>query len=166
MSPEELAEERRAFYVAMTRARTELVLATLGAPEEFASEIEAPVIDLRTIAARVPTAHARYMDCDPSDVVMTNAALARAQGAISRLREGDALRIDADAPKVRLYDRQEELVAILSAAGQQQFDVLRASVGAPVKAWVHEIYVHLERDKDGNVAKRWLVTIPRIRFGG
>lgn len=165
-SAEEMSEERRTFYVAMTRARTELVLATLATQGELANDVDAAEHDLRGVVARVPTARAGYLDCDPSHVVLTNKDLARSQRVISALREGDALDIDVDSTtsRLRLLHR-DQLVAVLSDSGQRAFDALRGKAAEPIRVCVHEVYVHLDRDAQGNVTRQWLVVLPAIRVG-
>jgi ATP-dependent DNA helicase RecQ len=163
----EIDEEKRAYYVAMTRARHELVLTTLGAAGELALEVPASDHDLRGVIARLPRASAGYLDCGPADVVLTSTELARSQGVLSRLREGDALEVDGESlgSRVRLCSRGK-LVAVLSEAGQRKLDALVRRLGPTLRAQVHEIYVHAVRDRTGAVTRRWLVTLPSLRVGG
>ncbi|HET6583139.1 MAG TPA: RecQ family ATP-dependent DNA helicase [Nannocystaceae bacterium] len=162
-SGEGAEEERRAYYVAMTRARQELVLATFGERLELAAEVGCAELDLRAHASRQRAPQAAYLDCTPADVRLASRELARAQGAISKLREGDPLDLDASGRRVRLSSCGT-MVAELSIAGQAEFEKRIARVAAsagPVHARVHEVYRHLMRE-DGDVRDSTLVVLPTI----
>jgi hypothetical protein len=125
------------------------------------------------VAARLPRARAGYLDCDPSDVVLTSPELARSQGIIYGLREGDALDVEssgsghaARSSSLRLTC-QGTIVAVLSRAGQGKLDALyRRTQSSTLRARIHEVYAHVSRNKSGEVVRRWLVVLPSLRVGG
>ncbi len=183
-------EERRAYYVAITRARHELSLASLAppnhldpnnaardrpdpndagprdAPDDFAATIDAPAVDLRAAARRLRMVRAAYLDCDPSDMVLFNAELARAQRVLARLREGAPLTLEGDgdnpSDSVRVL-ADGELVGLLSRAGHARFRAFARHAPGPITARVHEVYQHQQRDDQGRITRRWLVVLPTIR---
>jgi ATP-dependent DNA helicase RecQ len=162
-------EERRVFYVAMTRARHELVLTTLGERGELALEVEARETDLRARTAELRCNEARYLDCDPRDVVLRSASLGRAQRVISRLQEGAPLQVvdNGDAVELRtVEDAQQPTgtapVGWLSERGRQRYQALRQRTRGSPRARVHEIFVHLQRDAAGQVTSRQLVVLPTV----
>jgi ATP-dependent DNA helicase RecQ len=157
-------EERRAFYVAMTRARRELALATLGADDEHAAAVEAPLVDLRNVSRKLGTVRAAYLDCDPSHMRLFSTDLARAQRIIARLREGEPLEIQQDEGGVWLC-ADGELVAELSRHGRERLAAIERRAGGPPSATVHEIFQHYERDESGRIVRRWLVVLPTFRCG-
>jgi hypothetical protein len=157
--------ERRAYYVAMTRARRELSLATLGHGAELASEVSVPVVDVSRITRLVAPAMG-YLDCTPSDVQITSPELARAQRVIARLREGDPLELDTSGPRTR-WTAGGELVSVMSQAGEQTLGRLRARCPGPLVGFVHEVFVHLldKANRTEKPLRRTLVTLPAIRAG-
>ncbi|MEQ9318038.1 MAG: ATP-dependent helicase, partial [Polyangiaceae bacterium] len=156
------AEERRLYFVAISRARHELSLATLGDGGSLGDEIEAPVVDLRGVGRRLGTVRARYLDAEPSDMRLLDRELARHRGYLAKLREGDPLAIEERDDEIRLlYDGR--LVGKLSRAGRRRFDRLRDH--GPVRARVHEIYQHHQRDEHGTIKSRWLVVLPTMWAG-
>ncbi|MBI4701977.1 MAG: RecQ family ATP-dependent DNA helicase [Deltaproteobacteria bacterium] len=158
------AEERRAFYVAMTRARSELILATLGSSEELAAEVEAPLVDLRGVAGRIPTAAAGYLDCEPADVRAAAVAGQRSQQRLAALREGDPLELDESGPTLR-YVSEGVLVAELTSGGAQRLARLRARVPGEVSARVHELCELGGRGADGRAIRGPLCMLPSVRVG-
>jgi hypothetical protein len=166
-------EERRTYYVAMTRARHELVLATFAHAGELALQVHSPEVDLRARLERLEGTEAGYLDCDPRDVVLRSVELGRAQAAISRLREGMPLSIveTSAAPVLRSVPSAEqsvgdEFVGKLSERGRKRFEVLKDRCGGAARARVHEIFVHLQRDSEGRIVRRSLVVLPTIIVEG
>jgi hypothetical protein len=157
-----LAEERRLYYVAMTRARSDLVLATFGDEDELAREIDAPVTDMAAFAARLPPVRGGLLDCDPRDVQLRSVDLGRAQGVISKLREGDPLELEWATDRLRLLHRGK-FVGILSTSGQERLARLRQRCRGDLRARVHEIFVDQDRKKDGSAGRRSLVVLPTFR---
>ena len=156
------AEERRLYFVAITRAKHELALATLGAAGELASEVAAPVVDLRGVGRRLGSVRARYLDAEPSDMRLLDRELARHRGFLAKLREGDPLDIEERDDEVRVV-HDDRLVGKLSRAGRRRLNELRDH--GPLRARVHEIYQHHQRDDQGRIINRWLVVLPTIWAG-
>jgi hypothetical protein len=162
--PTDLAEERRLYYVGVTRARHRLILTTFGDANEFAAELDAPLTDMQAFAARLPPIKGGLFDCDPSHVQLVSVDVRRAQGIIAGLKEGDPLEIASDSECARLLV-DGQFVGILSASGQRKFDALSRRSPGPLIARVHEIYVHYERKKDGTIRSRTLAVLPTFRSG-
>ncbi len=160
-SRDDPAEERRLYYVALTRARVELVLATFGRTGELGGDVESAENDLRGAAERMRAPFAAYLDSDPKLVQLASPELFRAQGVISKLREGDPLDLDSRGPRLRFL-RDGAPVAMLSARGQERFESLRRKCGAAPVARVHEIFVQLDRDPEGRIRKDHLVVLPTV----
>jgi ATP-dependent DNA helicase RecQ len=161
-SAEARAEERRLYYVALTRARAELIACTLAQPGELALELPAAEQDLSRTVRRLSRPRFAYLDGTPSDVQLGHRELGLAQGAISQLREGEPLEVARERGQVRLM-RGETTLARLSAAGQRRLDKLIARCPGTLSARVHELYVHLTRHEDGSIRRRDLVVIPSFR---
>ncbi len=162
---DDAAEERRLFYVAMTRARSELVLATFGHAGELGREVESAEHDLRVAAETMRAPFAAYLDGEPKHVQLASRELFRAQGVISRLREGDELEVDAEGRRLRL-SRGGEMVAVLSAKGQERFEALRRTCPVAPAARVHEVFVHLDRDREGRILNDHLAVLPTLLLAG
>ncbi|MBN2192536.1 MAG: RecQ family ATP-dependent DNA helicase [Polyangiaceae bacterium] len=188
----DLDEERRLYYVAMTRARDELVLTTCGERGELALEVSAPSEDLTKYRDRLPTREIAYFDCEPGDVVLHSVELARAQGLISSLREGAPLEVREENGRIDFWPtldqiasavdpapldpgesplvtgthrrRYQGFVATLATRGRARYALLRRHFGVLPMARVHEVYVHLQRNQEGVVKSRVLVAIPTLRF--
>ena len=161
-----LAEERRAYYVAMTRARHHLVLATLGAPGELALQVACPDVDLRPLAGHrhLQPAHVGYLDCDPSDVHLGSRDVLRAQRALHALREGERLHLVHQDGRV-CFRRGDHVVAELSAGGRERLRQLHERYPGQVEARVHEVYVHLDRAADGAITGSRLTALPTVIAG-
>jgi ATP-dependent DNA helicase RecQ len=160
------ADELRAYYVAMSRARRELVLVTLGKKEELAQLVECPEHDMRSTGARLGSARGRYFDCTPKDVRLQSPELAGSRFVIEKIREGAALTLDASEKRLRFL-WNERLVAELSIAGQERFESVfgEGKCGAELRAHVHEIFVHLLRTAPNEPAQGSVnVVLPTIRW--
>jgi hypothetical protein len=57
-------------------------------------------------------------------------------------------------------------VGSLSRAGIDRFGALRARLPGPVRATVREVWVHLDRARDGTVKRTSLVVLPTLRLTG
>jgi ATP-dependent DNA helicase RecQ len=158
-------DEQRAYYVAITRARRGLVIASYGGGDELGSEIECPTRDLSQQARKLPGARVAYLDCTPKHVRLGSPALAGAQRRIDKLREGEPLAPDPSGKRLRLLSGGK-LVCELSVAGQEKLDKLCARVGDPViTARVHELYVHLLRTAPSAPATGFLLAVlPTLRI--
>jgi ATP-dependent DNA helicase RecQ len=158
----EESEERRLYYVAMTRARDELVLATFGEAGELALGIDnVEAVDLRRHRERLKADRVAYLDTTPRDVVLRSADIGRAQARITHLREGDRLSVVDEGERVLLLAEGESgFVGELSRRGVQHFRRFRTRAPGELSVRLHEIYVQLERDKEGRVKRRSLVALP------
>jgi hypothetical protein len=159
-------EERRLYYVAMTRARSELILATHGEPGELAREVDAPELRLDEKAARLAPAEVSFMDCTPADVLLGGPWLGRAQAIISRLCEGDELLVGCTETAVSFLHKGR-FIGHLSRAGLSRFRRLASrTVPSPrLAATVRDVWVHLDRDSDGTIRRRSLIPLPTLRLG-
>ena len=162
---DDAAEEARLYYVAMTRARSELILASFGQAGEFASRVEAPEYDLRQAASQMRAPCAAYFDTTPRHVQLASRDLFRVQGVVSKLREGDSLEVNGGGGRLA-FSRDGDTVAVLSSEGQRRFEALRNRSRAPAAARVHEIFVQLDRDGEGKIRKDHLVVLPTLILAG
>lgn len=158
----ERSEEQRLYYVALTRARHQLLVSTLGGRGELAAELACDVQDLRKFAQRLAGPSVAFLDCTPEDVQLGGAWLGQAQATVSNLREGDELMVVREPGAVYLA-HHDVRVAQLSKRGLGRFDTLCRDRSASVRALVHEVYVQLSRTADGHVRRRDLVVIPAFR---
>ncbi|MBN1606674.1 MAG: RecQ family ATP-dependent DNA helicase [Polyangiaceae bacterium] len=174
----DFAEEQRAFYVAMTRARDELVLASFGDSSELGARVTAQPVDVRRFQARLGARSTAYLDLTPRDVVLGSVDLGRAQARIASLREGESLSVVDQEDRVVLLaaaamrpdsassladpggDRDAVFVGELSALGVKRFRELRRRAAGLLSARVHEVFVQLRRDAEGRVTKKTLVVLP------
>jgi hypothetical protein len=161
------AEERRAYHVAVTRARQRPIVATYCGPDELARDLPAPVRDLRARAATLERTDVAWFDATPADVVLHSPEVLRAQRTIPTLREGEPLTVAWRGGKVALrHERDPDPVCLLSQTGQDRLEELRGRRPRPLTARVHELFVHLERRKaDDTVTGDHVVVLPSIRIG-
>lgn len=97
------SEEQRLYYVALTRAREQLVVCTLGQSRELAGELALAQQDLSATAERLRSPGIAFLDCTPEDVRIGGPELGAAQRTIYGSREGDPLQVTRERRHVRLH---------------------------------------------------------------
>jgi ATP-dependent DNA helicase RecQ len=161
-------EERRLFYVAMTRARAELALCGTWR-SDLVEETGVPVEQGRAPAAALPRLMV-YRDLTPGDVYLSHHDTRSGQAIIRDLCEGGALdlRPNPKGDGWLIQTARGQHVGALSRRCNQQLapDGLRprAFSFAAGEVRLHAVYRHLNLDEvTGDVREDWFVPIPQIR---
>jgi ATP-dependent DNA helicase RecQ len=165
----QLEDERRLFYVAMTRAKEELVLCGFqSTPFLRETQIHAPMAQLDAI--ELPS-RINYFDFSPGDVHLGYWATQKRQDQIKTMREGDPLYLQPN-PRRDGWIIADENGNGIGALSRKCNDSLRWKGLAPDKfqfgsdeVTVRYIYRHVKTadDSDEIVEDRYVV-IPQIRI--
>jgi ATP-dependent DNA helicase RecQ len=164
----QLEDERRLFYVAITRAKEELVLCGLQATQFLReTQLEAPMAQLGFL--KLPH-RIHYFDFSPEDVYLSCKATRQRQDIIKQMREGDALDLKPNAwgdgwslfseAQIELGALSKKCNQVLARKGlipgQFQF--------YPGEVTVRYIYRHVKTADDADeIIEDWYVVIPQIR---
>jgi len=163
----EVESERRLFYVAMTRAKEELILCSTSY-SLFAQQ--ARVVSQKSAQPNQSLPHLMlYGDFTPGDVHLGYSATKNNQAIIQSLQEGTPLQIKTskfgDSWLILMQNGRE--VGKLSKAGTSELakkqihpKQFQFQLG---EATVRSIYRHLKIDDvTGNILEDWFVVIPQI----
>lgn len=138
-SPEQVEEERRTYYVAMTRAREGLVLLQRrDQSNRFCVEVDTPDLLISSYRSRdLETGPLRrYAIIEPEDLFLSYLGMqdagASGHAAILRIEAGSAVRLVQRGEQVHVTDLAGTTVAVLSKAGRctwlPRLDRIRAAV--------------------------------------
>ncbi len=163
-----LAEKRRLFYVAMTRAKDELIMCgTEVSPlvkESGLAVTQAPPANV-VLPARLV-----YRDLTPKDVNLGHQAMRQQQCLIKRLQEGDFLqfRVNEFGDGWLVYTPEGEVIGDLSRQADQDLRKLGLGAGSfqfrDSEVRVGRIFQHLSfNDVTGEKTEDWFVVLPQIR---
>jgi ATP-dependent DNA helicase RecQ len=165
----QLEDERRLFYVAMTRAKEELVLCGFQSTQFFQeTQLDTPMAQLD--AFELPS-RINYFDLSPGDVNLGYWATQKRQDQIKTMREGDLLQLQPNSRRNGwiIANENGDVIGALSrkcnealiwkglAPGRFQFD--------PKEVTVRYIYRHVKTADDSDeIIEDWYVVIPQIRI--
>ncbi len=162
------AEKRRLFYVAMTRAKEELVLLGCIRPGRLLKETAVPIQTAPTASAALPKMLI-YQDLTPAHVNLGHPATRASQELIKGLREGDSLQLGVNAARDWLVrTEQGRIIGALSRRAKQELDRNKMGAGSFTfgagEVRVGRIYHHLKFDDiTGEKVEDWFVAIPLLR---
>ncbi|MDY6803274.1 MAG: RecQ family ATP-dependent DNA helicase [Cyanobacteriota bacterium] len=165
----EIESERRLFYVAMTRAKEELVLCSTG-ESLFAQETGVSTEKIAGGNVGKLPAKTLYLDLTPRDIYLAYPATSNKQEVIINLREGDRLQLRVNRygnswaifteDGVEIGNLSKNATADLKNKGiaVKQFEFL------PGEVTVKSIYHHLKiDDMTGEITEDWFAVLPQIR---
>jgi ATP-dependent DNA helicase RecQ len=165
---EDIESERRLFYVAMTRAKEELILCSTQQNLFIQQAGLTSQITNYTPSKIPPLMH--YFDLTPADVNLGYQSTRNRQGIIRRLLEGTSiiLRTNYWGNSWSIFTQNNDEIGALSRGGTQslrdrgihpgQFEFQFCEVT------VRYIYNHIKIDEvTGNILEETLVVIPQIR---
>lgn len=165
----ELEAERRLFYVAMTRAKEQLVLCSTQT-SRFVEETQVQHQVLEQDDRALPR-QLLYLDLTPGDVNLGHRDTRQHQNVIQTLREGEPLRLVANAWKTgwEIQTPTGTGIGALSKAAvtrlQQRQIVPNAFHFQSNEVTVRYIYRHLKIDEiTAEILEDWFVVIPQIRL--
>jgi ATP-dependent DNA helicase RecQ len=162
------AERRRLFYVAMTRAKEELVLCATGA-SRLLTEAGVPVRPAAAPNVQLPR-RLVYRDLGPEDVYLGHPATRKEQQLITGLREGSPLqlRVNRFGDGWLVCTEKGKEIGDLSRSADE--DLRRRGLGAGAFGFaagevrVGRVYRHLKFDDiTGDKTEDWFVVIPQLR---
>ena len=164
----EIESERRLFYVAMTRAKEELIICSTQQSIFVQQAGLTPQITTYP-ATQIPQVM-HYFDFTPADVYLGYRSTKQNQDIIKRLSEGDfiKLRINSWGNGWSIFTEQNQEIGSLSRNGTQflrnrgiHFNQFTFQSG---EVTVRYIYQHTEMDDvTGEIVEEWFVVIPQIR---
>lgn len=160
--------ERRLFYVAMTRAKEELILCSTR-PCQFVQEAgissQAVSYPEHSLPQKI-----LYLDLTPGDVNLGHLATQKSQEMIKALQEGETLLLTGNSNNTRWLIRtsQGHAIGALSKAGAQTLYRQGLRLGQfqfqPEEVSIRAIYRHLKiNEVTGEVEESHFVIIPKIR---
>ncbi|MCT7953218.1 RecQ family ATP-dependent DNA helicase [Ancylothrix sp. C2] len=164
---DQIESERRLFYVAMTRAKEELILCSVE-PSLLCKEtglIPQPIVGIDAILPE----RMLYLNLSPQDVNLGYAFSENQQQIVKSLREGDVIEMKANR-----YGNNWAIVAEGQEVGtlsrsyndflKQRGIVVNEFQFQPGEVRVGKIYNHLKYDPlNGETIENWFVLLPQIR---
>jgi ATP-dependent DNA helicase RecQ len=161
-------EERRLYYVGMTRAKENLILCEAASPNPFSPGLEGPHICRTPLPAHIPRRKEldwRYLSLGLAEVDLGFAgrhkAASAAHSALAALRVGDPLRISRNKNGLELTDEHGQVVGKLAKKISLQADkVNRANVESLV--WRTRLQTTDPAYRDSIKVDGWWVVLPLI----
>lgn len=168
LKPPEIEADRRLFYVAMTRAKNDLLICSTR-QNRFVEEIGVPAQKITSTDIRLPD-FVFYDDMNPKDIFLSFKETQRHQDIIKNLCEGDCLHLSPshwkDSWRIYTIDGKEigslsrsanaKLLAQQINPNQFKFQVEEVTV--------RQVYWHKKvNDVTGEVLEDWYIVIPQIR---
>lgn len=163
-----IESERRLFYVAMTRAKEELIICSTQ-QNQFIQE-SGLLAQLLTYPENQLPQLMYYFDLTPADVNLGHKATQHRQDLIRTLREGINLQLKANqwGNGWNIFTESHEQIGCLSHKGKKLLgnknihpNRFRFQAG---EVTVRYIYHHIKRDDvTGHILEDWFVVIPKIR---
>ncbi len=168
-SSDKIESERRLFYVAMTRAKEELILSSTQA-SQFVRETGVSSQPIKLLGGELPQ-WMLYLDLSPREVNIGYPATVNQQAIAQNLREGAPLQVTVN--------RYGDGWVILTPEGQEIGALSRNGVEElrrkgiqpkqfqfqPGEVTVASIYHHLKMEETtGEILEDWFVVIPQIRI--
>lgn len=162
--PESLSDERRLYYVGMTRAEQTLTLCEFGDGNPFSRSL-ASVTERRVFQGKPITELARrFQQLTLKDIDIGFAGRYAPHGpvhqAIGNLREGDPLTLMEEGGRYQLLDGQGNVVGRAAKSFRPQIDFDRCEVAAITVRYTEDSE---EQYRGMNRCERWEVVVPRLR---
>lgn len=162
--PEQLEEERRLYYVGMTRARETLTLAAFR-PGNPLSRALAGEVQERDFAGRHdPQLATRYRTLGLQEIDLGFAGRHPAQApihqAIAELQPGDPLQLRADGERHLLLDGRGRCVGRTSRAFHLDLEIEHCEVAGILTRYAED---GEEQFRDGLRCAQWEIVVPRLR---
>ncbi|HEY9873431.1 MAG TPA: ATP-dependent helicase, partial [Candidatus Obscuribacterales bacterium] len=164
----EIESERRLFYVAMTRAKEELVLCSTHS-SQFVGETGVSSENIAQADVYLPE-QMLYLDLNPGDVYLDNRSTLNQQPLIKNLQEGEPLQMRVNSYGngwVILTDRGQEIGSLSKRATEElrrkgiQINKFQFQQG---EVTVRSIFRHIKTDNlTGEILADCFVVIPQIR---
>ena len=165
----QIEDERRLFYVAMTRAKDELVLCGFQSTQ-FLRETDLKVTTVPMAAMDLPN-RINYFDLTPKDVHLGFQSTQQSQDVIQTIREGDPLHLRPNAwgDGWSIFTEQSIEIGALSKTCNQSLRWKgiepKRFPFQPGEVTVRYIYRHTKTAEDSNeILEDWYVVIPQIRI--
>jgi ATP-dependent DNA helicase RecQ len=167
-SADEIESERRLFYVAMTRAKEELVLCST---RQSLFVMESGVVSkfLTIVTTSLPR-QMFYSDLSPGDIYLGHNSTKNNQDIITHLQEGIPLQFQINRYNNGwdIFTTEGQIIGALSKKANAELANKGFKPGQfqfqPNEVTVKSIYRHLRIDEvNGNITEDWFVVIPQIR---
>jgi ATP-dependent DNA helicase RecQ len=170
---QDMQEERRLVYVAMTRAKDTLVLCSAADPNDFDSQYSNIYLDTGLITETLEVETDRAIEsaffrrATPRDVWLSFDRTKAQQPLIERMKEGDPLRISRGSyPRISLPTGQciGSLAAGFSKELLARFGARSKELGSDIVS-VYKIFHHVKLEQlTGEILEDHFVVLPEIKY--
>lgn len=164
--PDTASNERRLYYVGMTRAAETLTLAEFGNGNIFSRTLSEDIMVRECTGTYIPTLDRRYLQLTEGDIDLSFPARHKPEEpihqAIARLKEGDFLSCRIQGGRYEFLDQSGCLVSRTSNNFKPKFPVDRCEVAAILVRSIGDID---QNYLDQHRVERWEVVIPRAMGG-
>lgn len=161
--PDTLNDERRLYYVGMTRAEHTLTLCEFPGGNPFSPQVNGQVMNLTFTGRYEAMLEQHYLLLSLKNIDLDfagrQAATAQVHGAIGQLQAGDELRLQAQGERYVIMTPQGQIVARTAKAFKLALDAERCEVAGIVVR--HSEYCE-ESYRAFHKCDRWEVVVPRI----
>lgn len=161
-SSTELADERRLYYVGMTRAEQSLTLCEFADGNPFSPQLSDPVQQRQYKQAIDTTLNVRYQQLSMKEIDIgyagRQAGDAEIHQAIGALREGDSLSLQESGGRYLLLDSCQRIVGRTAKAFAPQQQVEHCEVAAVLVRFAEEGDPQYKHQ-----CQRWEIVIPRCK---
>jgi len=170
----EIYSERRVFYVAMTRAKEQLILCSTNS-NQFIQETDVSSQTINLELENLPTANLPqqiiYIDMTPRDVNLSYGVNPKQQEIVKNLREGDRVQMQVNryGNSWAIFTQHGEEIGNLSRGATETLKKQEIQPNQfefqPGDVTVKSIYRHFKIDDiTGEIQEDWFVVIPKIRI--
>ncbi len=162
--PEQLEEERRLYYVGMTRARETLTLAAFQPGNPLSRALAGEVQERGFAGRHDPQLATRYRTLGLQEIDLGFAGRHPAQApihqAIAELQPGDPLQLRADGERHLLLDGRGRCVGRTSRAFHLDLEIEHCEVAGILTRYAED---GEEQFRDGLRCAQWEIVVPRLR---
>lgn len=163
-SPQQLEEERRLYYVGMTRARETLTLGDFQPGNPFTRSLAGKVLEQEFAGRHDPQLEIRYQMFGLQDIDLSHPGRYSTQApihqAIRELQAGDPLQLREDGGRYQILDRQGRNVGRTARAFRPSLEAEHCEVAGIVTRFADD---SSEEYRDRLRCTQWEVVVPRLR---